>query len=125
MEGYHRRDRRINKLNSKKKDNPAADGMSLQCSATQWEAVTLGVCVWLFFAVLYGCMHWMDDRHFGFTYPYVDPLYFSISTTTAVGYGDLTPKSATARAVVVMHQLGVMGIFLLLVCTFTHKRKQQ
>ena len=94
-------------------------------TASQRVAVVVGLGVWLLFAVVYGVMHQMDDRHFGFVNPVVDPLYFSSTTTATVGYGDLTPKSATARAVVIVHQLGIMGIFVLLVGAILYRPKRQ
>lgn len=101
--------------------------MGLECNnfSSKWDAVAVGLVVWLLFAVVYGVMHQMDDRHFGFVNPIVDPLYFSSTTTTTVGYGDLTPKSVPARAVVIVHQLGVMGVFVLLVCTLFNKNRKK
>ena len=36
---------------------------------------------------------------------YIDFLYFSIVTSSTVGYGDITPKSITAKIFVCLHIL--------------------
>ena len=47
---------------------------------------------------------------------WVDCLYFSASTHTTVGYGDLTPKSPVAKLVTTAHMLVV---FAIVVSSFT------
>ena len=47
---------------------------------------------------------------------WVDCLYFSASTHTTVGYGDLTPKSPVAKLVATAH---MMIVFAIVVSSFT------
>nr|QLC35873.1 potassium channel protein kcv [Acanthocystis turfacea Chlorella virus IL-M] len=43
---------------------------------------------------------------------WVDCLYFSASTHTTVGYGDLTPKSPVAKLTATAHMLIVFAIVI-------------
>jgi hypothetical protein len=39
-------------------------------------------------------------------------LYFSVVTTTTVGYGDISPKSVTAAWLVIIHHLVAIGLLI-------------
>ena len=39
---------------------------------------------------------------------FIDFFYFATTTTSTIGYGDISPKSNIARAVIIIHQLLVM-----------------
>lgn len=46
-------------------------------------------------------MHWANPSHFEFQNPIVDPLYFSSTTTTTIGYGDFCPRTPLAKSTVI------------------------
>lgn len=39
----------------------------------------------------------------------IDPLYFAVTITSSVGFGDYTPKTTFAKIIVIMH---MMALFL-------------
>ena len=47
---------------------------------------------------------------------FIDSLYFSLTTTSTVGYGDISPKSRVAKVLVMVHQTivlaGVVAAFI-------------
>lgn len=50
----------------------------------------------------------MGKEHFNFKDP-IDPFYFSVSTMSTVGYGDISPQTSTAKYVVMGHQILLLG----------------
>lgn len=80
-----------------------------------WFVVGLGA-VWLGFAALYAHMHRIDETHFQFSDGLVDPLYFSLTTTATVGYGDMHPRSRSAKIVVMAQQILVAIQMVSLAC---------
>ena len=40
---------------------------------------------------------------------FIDCLYFSFTTTSTVGYGDISPKSQLSRIIVMTHQLIILS----------------
>jgi hypothetical protein len=40
---------------------------------------------------------------------FIDCLYFSFTTTSTVGYGDISPKSQLARSIVITHHLIILS----------------
>ena len=69
------------------------------------------VLVCLVFALLYTVVLW-DSRHFrgidpqtdvGFLQKLGNRFYFSSVTTSTIGYGDITPQTHVARALVSVH----------------------
>ena len=79
-------------------------------------ALLNGLVLWLFFAVVYAIMNAIDERHFGFADAWVDPVYFSATATSTVGFGGLTPKTRLVRMVVTVHLLGTIGFFVAVAC---------
>jgi hypothetical protein len=86
---------------------------ALHQSWTLNTATVLGVlCIYLLFALLFASLHQLLAA---FTSDYVagvegrptpsDLLYFSVITMATVGFGDITPASEAARAVVVTEAL--------------------
>lgn len=37
----------------------------------------------------------------------IDPLYFAVTLTSSVGFGDYTPKTTLAKAIVIIHMLAL------------------
>ena len=51
------------------------------------------------------------EEHFvglGSDATFMDCLYFAMTTSSTVGYGDISPKSQTARFLVMVHQFIVL-----------------
>lgn len=58
----------------------------------------------LVITILYGLLYaMMKPEEFGFT-TLIDPFYFSFTTMSSVGYGDFSPKTNRAKAVVMSQQ---------------------
>lgn len=67
--------------------------------------IILNIVLILLFAEIY----WMMDssaegKHFSFD-GYIDSLYFTTVTSSSTGYGEITPKTRSARIVVMTHLL--------------------
>lgn len=63
----------------------------------------------LIFAFIYFSMK--SEEHFvglGSDATFMDCLYFAMTTSSTVGYGDISPKSQTARFLVMVHQFVVL-----------------
>ena len=68
------------------------------------------LCILAFFTVVYKML---PGGVFSYSDPsWVDCLYFSASTHTTVGYGDLTPKSPVAKLTATAHMLIVFAIVI-------------
>lgn len=50
----------------------------------------------------------LGEPHFEFK-DAIDPYYFSISTMTSTGYGDLAPRTATGKLAVMSQQALMLG----------------
>lgn len=84
----------------------------------------MGMCVG--FAAVYGVLdHAAGRRHFGFQNAVVDPLYFSTTTSATVGYGDVVPRSRTAKALVMLHHLCLAGLVAALGCMLLASRRHR
>ena len=64
-----------------------------------YSTVTITLTITLVYGYLYSQMK--DD--FGFTGDPLDPYYFSLMTMSTVGYGDFSPKTQRAKALVMTH----------------------
>ena len=59
--------------------------------------------------LLYGFLYSMlDPEEFGFKTA-LDPYYFSFTTMSSVGYGDLSPKTDRAKVLVMTQQAFIFG----------------
>ena len=56
------------------------------------------------YGLVYATIHKADPTAFGFEDGLFDPFYFSFTTLSSVGYGDYSPKSRIAKAVVMSQQ---------------------
>ena len=62
----------------------------------------------LFITFTYGVIYsTMEDKHFNFTSK-IDPYYFSFTTATSVGYGDISPKTTKSKLIVMSQQLLIL-----------------
>lgn len=78
------------------------------------EAVVETVLMFLFlFAFLYTSMSTTDPFAFTERLSRMDALYFTTVTFATVGYGDITPVSQLARAVVTVQMIAGLGALVL------------
>lgn len=84
------------------------------------------ICMYVLIAMLWACLYWavkFFQPHAFFVNPQNNPdaritwwdlLYFSFTTLTSVGYGEITPVTSHARSLVILEQIaGVMYVALL------------
>lgn len=68
--------------------------------------------------LMYGLMYsQMSPESFGFKSP-LDPFYFSFTTMSSVGYGDISPKNDMAKLMVMTQQIVMLGELAKLVKLF-------
>jgi len=84
------------------------------------------ICMYVLIAMLWACLYWVV-KYFQPNAFFINPqnnpdarvtwwdlLYFSFTTLTSVGYGEITPATSHARSVVMLEQIvGVMYVALL------------
>lgn len=54
--------------------------------------------------LIYGIIYSIKPEMYGFK-SFIDPFYFSFTTMSSVGYGDFSPKTNTAKMIVMTQQL--------------------
>ncbi|GAA2144992.1 hypothetical protein GCM10009825_37100 [Arthrobacter humicola] len=75
------------------------------------ESVLMFLCL---FALLYTSMSTTDPLSFSEPLNRTDALYFTTSTFATVGFGDITPTTELARAVVSVQMIADLGALLLI-----------
>ena len=63
----------------------------------------------LIYGLVYTSINRINPDAFGFDDSVVDPFYFSFTTMSSVGYGDYSPKTRFAKAVVMSQQFMLIG----------------
>ena len=63
----------------------------------------------LIYGLVYASINRINPDAFGFDDSVVDPFYFSFTTMSSVGYGDYSPKTTFAKAVVMSQQFMLIG----------------
>lgn len=72
----------------------------------------------LIVTLMYGLVYsQMSPDSFGFKSP-LDPFYFSFTTMSSVGYGDISPKTDMAKLMVMSQQIVMLGELAKLVKLF-------
>jgi hypothetical protein len=91
-----------------------------------YDELFAAVCLYIFIAMFWACLYWIV-KYFQPGAFYVNPannidgrvtwwdlLYFSFTTLTSTGYGEITPVTSHARSLVMLQQItGVMYVALL------------
>lgn len=62
------------------------------------------------FSLIYQGISIIDPRSFTKVLSLFDSLYFSLTTQSTVGYGDITPKTMFARFTTMIHMLCMAGL---------------
>ena len=69
--------------------------------------ISVPILITMMYGVLYSMMR---PEEFGFK-GLLDPFYFSFTTMSTVGYGDFSPKSDRAKALVMtQHAVVIVGV---------------
>ena len=63
----------------------------------------------LIYGLVYAAINRVNPDAFGFEDSIVDPFYFSFTTMSSVGYGDYSPKTRFAKAIVMSQQFMLIG----------------
>ena len=62
----------------------------------------------LVYGLIYSSIHRADPGAFGFEDGVIDPFYFSFTTMSSVGYGDYSPKTRIAKALVMSNNSSLL-----------------
>jgi voltage-gated potassium channel len=65
------------------------------------------VC-FLFYFCVYAVLYTRNPANFSGAHSYIDILYFTISTQTSIGFGDITPTTDISKLVVSSHQIVII-----------------
>ncbi len=74
-------------------------------------AINLAVFVFLMTAVVYETQHYTNDK----IHDYADALYFTVTTLTTTGFGDVTLEGTTGKMIAVVIMIFGVSFFLRLV----------
>ncbi|WP_104179503.1 potassium channel family protein [Arthrobacter sp. B0490] len=89
------------------------------------EAVVQSVVLFLcLFSMLYTALSTADPASFSEPLSKMDGLYFTSTILTTVGFGDITPKSDLARAVVTVQMITGLGVLALIAKVFLFAARQ-
>ena len=87
-------------------------------------AVEAAVLLIVLFVVLFACIAvQLSAQNSGaYSEPLnkIDALYFSVTTLTTVGYGDITPVTSTARSIGILQMLGNLAVVGVVIRIFGH-----
>ena len=89
----------------------AAQVPQIRAAEAVVELILILLCL---FALLYVSMSETDPTSFSEPLNRIDSLYFTTSTFATVGFGDITPKSELARALLIVQMLADLGALVLI-----------
>ena len=76
------------------------------------DSIISNILVVMIFAELYWLLDHVDDEdHFGFDDP-LDAYYFSMVTSSSVGYGDILPLTRKAKVLNMLHIISMFFVVL-------------
>lgn len=58
------------------------------------------------FTIIYTLLYHFGNNPMDFE-SNIDPLYFAVTLTSSVGFGDYTPKTTMAKLIVIVHMLAL------------------
>ena len=90
-----------------------------QLNVTKKKGVIIIATLYLITSIIFGLIYYsirgnnnfkgLDEKS-----SFIDCLYFSLTTTSTVGYGDISPKSELARLFVILHQITLLSEIVIL-----------
>ncbi|MHA7238452.1 potassium channel family protein [Arthrobacter sp. TMS1-12-1] len=89
----------------------AAEIPQIRAAEAVVEMILILLCL---FALLYISMSEADPASFSEPLSRIDALYFTTTTFATVGFGDITPRTDLARAVLAVQMLANLGALLLI-----------
>ncbi|MDQ0734480.1 potassium channel family protein [Arthrobacter agilis] len=98
-----------------------ADAPQIRAVEAVVHSVVLFLCL---FSMLYTAMSATDPASFSEPLSKVDGLYFTSTTLSTVGFGDITPASDLARAVVTVQLIAGLGVLALIAEVFFFAARQ-
>ena len=66
------------------------------------------ISIALIITLVYGYLYSTMKEDFGFSDDPLDPYYFALTTMSTVGYGDFSPKTRRAKALVMTHHTVIL-----------------
>ena len=69
-----------------------------------YNTISIAIIITLVYGYLYSTM----KEDFGFSDDPIDPYYFALTTMSTVGYGDFSPKTRRAKALVMTHHTVIL-----------------
>jgi hypothetical protein len=69
-----------------------------------YNTISIAIIITLVYGYLYSTM----KEDFGFSDDPLDPYYFALTTMSTVGYGDFSPKTRRAKALVMTHHTVIL-----------------
>ena len=69
-----------------------------------YNTISIAIIITLVYGYLYSTM----KEDFGFSDDPLDPYYFALTTMSTVGYGDFSPKTRRAKALVMSHHTVIL-----------------
>lgn len=82
--------------------------MKLQKSSLYF--INHNIILIIIFCFLYQIISTLEPRSFTKALSLFDSLYFSFTTQSTVGYGDITPKTILARFTTMIHMLCMVSL---------------
>jgi len=88
--------------------------INLKSTFSHFKTITKLLIAYIFTVLLYAFIYYNIKGNNNFKglnkdSTFIDCLYFSFTTTSTVGYGDISPKSQLARIVVMTHHLIILS----------------
>lgn len=62
------------------------------------------------FSLIYSMLFTLNKDNFKGAQSFLDIIYFTTTTQSTIGYGDITPNTQIAKSIVMIHHLVVLAI---------------
>lgn len=75
-------------------------------------AVFILIIIIVIYVVIYATLFYINKNHFQGIHTFIDILYFTTTTQSTLGYGDMTAKSQLAKFIVICQSMTIL-LFLI------------
>ena len=107
----------LDKVNKLKLKSPVFDKIKIhKVSEEKLVKLQLLIAVIIIFFIYGGIYSLLGETHFNNYVSFIDGFYFSMTTLSTTGYGDITPKTTIAKIIIMTQQfltIMIMSILLL------------